>query len=162
MGYVTSNLMPSESVQAWGRVHWSIFVPGVFWLGVAAIPGVWALRNQNDASLSALVWMAGLAAGLMLIRALWKLFWAWILVISTEVAVTNRRVMVKWGFIRRQTVELLHSKVESIQVHQSILGRILGFGSLAVNGIGVSSAPVPFISAPLRFRKQALQIIDQS
>lgn len=83
------------------------------------------------------------------------IFWiaAVIRYFTTELAITNKRVIAKFGFISRHTVELNMSKIESIQVDQGILGRIFDFGSLRIAGGGIPSAPVPGISNPLAFRK---------
>lgn len=75
---------------------------------------------------------------------------------STELAVTTRRVIAKFGFIRRSTVELNLAKVESIRVEQSVLGRIFNYGSIVVTGTGSTMDPIPFISNPIGFR-QAVQ-----
>jgi uncharacterized membrane protein YdbT with pleckstrin-like domain len=77
-------------------------------------------------------------------------FWlvAYIRYKTTELAVTNKRVIAKFGFISRHTVELNINKVESIQVIQSVLGRIFNFGSLIIAGTGSQQAPIPGISAP--------------
>jgi len=75
---------------------------------------------------------------------------------STELAVTNRRVIAKFGLVRRSTVELNLSKVESIRVEQTVLGRLLGYGSIFVTGTGSTMEPIPYIADPIKFR-QAVQ-----
>lgn len=72
---------------------------------------------------------------------------------TTELAVTNKRVIAKTGLISRQTIELNLSKIESIRVDQSILGRMFNFGSIIVAGGGNPQAPVIGISEPMEFRK---------
>jgi uncharacterized membrane protein YdbT with pleckstrin-like domain len=72
---------------------------------------------------------------------------------STELAVTNRRVIAKFGFISRNTVELNLAKVESIRVDQSVMGRLFNYGSIVVTGTGSTMDPIPFISDPIGFRK---------
>ncbi len=79
---------------------------------------------------------------------------------STELAVTTKRIIVKYGFIRRQTVEINLSKAESIQVDQGILGRLFDFGTLVISGTGTSHAPLVGISAPLAFRKAFIEAQD--
>ncbi|CAI1715215.1 Bacterial membrane flanked domain [Serratia quinivorans] len=74
-------------------------------------------------------------------------------IITTELALTNKRIIAKFGFIRRSTVELRLEKVESIGVDQSILGRILGYGTIVVKGTGGTATPIPSISKPLEFRR---------
>lgn len=76
---------------------------------------------------------------------------------STELAVTTKRVIVKHGFIRRQTVEINLNKVESIQVDQGVLGRLFNFGTLVVSGTGTSHAPIAGISEPMGFRKAFIE-----
>ena len=73
--------------------------------------------------------------------------------ISTELAITNKRVIAKFGFIRRSTIEINLRKIESIQVDQGIIGRIFDYGSLVVSGAGNPQAPIPGISNPLAFRQ---------
>ncbi|MBJ8441014.1 PH domain-containing protein [Acinetobacter junii] len=81
-------------------------------------------------------------------------------VITTELAITNRRIIAKTGLIRRNTIELKVNRVESLGVNQSILGRIFNFGSIVVKGVGGSNAPIPFISNPLEFRQQVNNYLD--
>jgi len=80
---------------------------------------------------------------------------------STELAVTTKRVIVKHGFIRRQTVEINLSKVESIQVDQGFLGRMLNFGTLIVAGTGTSHAPLVGIADPMAFRRAFIEAQDE-
>ena len=80
---------------------------------------------------------------------------------STELAVTNRRVVAKFGFIGRSTVELNLAKVESVRVEQSVAGRIFGYGSIYVIGTGSTMDPIPFIRDPIRFRQAILSATDE-
>jgi len=79
---------------------------------------------------------------------------------TTELAVTNKRVIVKQGFISRQTIEINIQKVESIQVDQSVMGRLLDFGSLLISGAGSPQAPLRGISQPLAFRRAFVEAQD--
>ncbi|WP_167760149.1 PH domain-containing protein [Paraburkholderia pallida] len=80
---------------------------------------------------------------------------------TTELTITNKRVVAKFGVIRRSTVELQLSRVESVQVEQGILGRMLHYGSLVVAGAGLPSAPIPAISEPMAFRAALFRAIEQ-
>ncbi|WP_373707936.1 PH domain-containing protein [Kaistella sp.] len=89
------------------------------------------------------------------LRSLLTLFIAPILDRWTdEFAITNKRVIVKTGLIRRRTVELNLTKIESVNVNQSVLGRILGFGSIQIVGTGGTRELFTNIRKPLRFRKK--------
>ena len=82
-------------------------------------------------------------------------------VLTTELVITNKRVIAKFGLISRKTVELKNSKVESVQVDQSIMGRLLNFGSIVVSGAGGPQAPIPNISAPLQFRSKLNEMTEE-
>ncbi|BCG63466.1 MAG: hypothetical protein methR_P1179 [Methyloprofundus sp.] len=79
---------------------------------------------------------------------------------TTELALTNKRIIAKFGLISRKTIELTHKNVESLSVNQDIPGRIFNFGSIRINGTGGSKAPIRKISAPLDFRMKANDIIE--
>lgn len=81
---------------------------------------------------------------------------------TTELAITNKRVIVKTGFIRRSTIEININKVESLQVDQEVLGRMFDFGTLIISGAGTPQAPVAGISRPMEFRKAFIEAQDQS
>ena len=92
---------------------------------------------------------------LSFVWALGLLFWiaAAIKYFTTELAITNKRVIAKFGLVSRSTIEINLQKIESIQVNQGILGRILNYGSIVVSGAGNTQAPIPGISSPLQFRR---------
>ncbi|MBC7708934.1 MAG: PH domain-containing protein [Rhizobacter sp.] len=76
---------------------------------------------------------------------------------TTELAITNKRVVAKFGLISRSTIEINLQKIESIQVNQGILGRIFNYGSIVVSGAGNPQAPIPGISSPLQFRRSFVE-----
>lgn len=73
--------------------------------------------------------------------------------LTTELAITNKRVIAKFGLISRSTIEINLQKIESLQVNQGILGRIFNYGSIVVAGAGNPQAPIAGISSPLQFRR---------
>jgi uncharacterized membrane protein YdbT with pleckstrin-like domain len=75
---------------------------------------------------------------------------------STEIAVTNRRIVVKLGFISRRTIEINVSKVESVQVTQGVLGRLFNFGTLVIAGTGATHEPLQGIADPIGFRRACM------
>ena len=82
---------------------------------------------------------------------------AWIRVRSTELAITNRRVIAKTGFVKRHTVEINLDKVEALKVEQGVWGRFLNFGTIFISGAGTSVAPIPNIADPLVFRRKFME-----
>jgi uncharacterized membrane protein YdbT with pleckstrin-like domain len=79
---------------------------------------------------------------------------------STELAVTSKRIIVKHGFISRQTIEINLNKAESIQVDQGLMGRMFDFGTLVISGTGTSHAPLSGIAEPMAFRKAFIEAQD--
>ncbi|RAM63156.1 PH domain-containing protein [Herbaspirillum rubrisubalbicans] len=82
-------------------------------------------------------------------------------VVTTELAVTNKKVIGKAGFIRRESIDLPLTKLESINIDQGIIGRILGFGRVTIRGIGGNNVSIPFIKDPMSFRRVVMNLMDQ-
>jgi uncharacterized membrane protein YdbT with pleckstrin-like domain len=87
---------------------------------------------------------------------------AYVRIKSTEIAVTTRRLIVKHGLISRSTVEINLNKVESIRVDQSMLGRLLDFGTLVISGTGTAHAPIVGVAEPMSFRKAFMEAQEAS
>ena len=159
MGYVTNNLMPDERVLHVGKIHWFVFVSGIFmFLTAIALFGVTAQPEINQEEGTMYAFFGAIAFILSMI----SLIKAFIFKISTELAITSKRVIAKVGFISRNTIELNHKKVESFIVDQSIFGRIFGFGTIVVCGTGGGKTPIPNIDNPLEFRRQAMKVADEA
>ena len=86
---------------------------------------------------------------------------AWVRVRSTEIAITNRRVIAKFGFIKRHTVEINLDKVEALKVEQGFWGRVLNYGTIFISGAGTSVAPIPNIADPLVFRRKFMEATNR-
>jgi uncharacterized membrane protein YdbT with pleckstrin-like domain len=155
MGYIENNLTPNEQVVYKAKVHWFIFVPGI-------ILCLCALAFVREKQIEAGMEIEEVIRGGLFLLGLLSLLKAFIAKISTELAVTSKRVIAKSGLIGRKTVELSHNKVESFNVDQSILGRIFGYGVVTVNGTGGGKTPFSNIAYPLEFRREAMEAIEQS
>lgn len=110
---------------------------------------------QGKVSIWSLLPLLLLGLIFLAVYGLGLLFWAAAAIryFTTELAITNKRVIAKFGLISRSTIEINLQKIESIQVNQGILGRIFNFGSIVVSGAGNPQAPIPGISSPLQFRR---------
>lgn len=86
--------------------------------------------------------------------AVFKAIESFITYSTSEFGVTNYRVIAKVGFIRRKSLEVLLSKIESIRVNQTVLGRIIGYGSITISGTGGTHDLFPYISDPLKLRRK--------
>ena len=143
MGYVEDHLLPNEQIVYRAHLHKFVYL----W------PLVIALVMIAVAYVAFLYYMYEVAA-VALIVALIPLIWAQIVYTSSEFAVTNKRVIIKVGFIQRRTLETLLSKVEGIEVYQTFLARMFDFGTITVTGTGGTREQFANISAPLEFRRQ--------
>ena len=148
MSYVQSVLQPGEHVRYTTNLHWTIYLPGflllifaalVFWFG-----HTWLTVGAG--------WIWDAIAGVVFACAAVALFGAWFRRWTTEIAVTDRRIIYKRGFIRRRTIEMHLDKVESVDVDQTILGRIFNYGDIIIRGVGVGIEPFTKVDSPITFR----------
>jgi hypothetical protein len=148
MGYIEESLLPGERVQWRTKLHWIVFL----WPAVLIfMPFVLAFANYGHEGAGG----PAVAGVLMPIGLIWGAC-AGLSMWTSEFAITDKRVLAKAGFIRRRTIEIFVAKVESVQLHQSVLGRLLDYGTVVVAGTGASKNPLKNIEAPMEFRR-ALQ-----
>jgi uncharacterized membrane protein YdbT with pleckstrin-like domain len=147
MNYVRRVLQPGESLVHATRMHPIIFLPALLWFAAVLVLLIAAFSVSGDLRIG-----AEALAVFCAIFGLFSVVPALIRRASTELAVTDRRVIYKSGVLARHTLEMNRSKVESVDVDQSLLGRILGFGTITVRGTGGSLEPIRMISDPLTFR----------
>jgi len=152
MSYVKRTLQPGETIIYQTRLHWIIYLP----VATVALAGVVAIvfsGRAGDATAGNLVTTLGYA---LILFSVVLAISVWLRFISTEMAITNRRVIAKIGFIWRRTIEMERQKVESVSVDQSILGRMLDYGTIIVRGTGSTLEPMANIDDPLEFRNKLL------
>src|SRR5208282_3368458 len=89
------------------------------------------------------------------------ILWAWIICRTTELSITNKRIISKIGIFKRSTIELRLDKIESIKVDQGFMGRILNFGSITISGTGGDKTPIESIADPLQFQKHFMSAVDK-
>jgi uncharacterized membrane protein YdbT with pleckstrin-like domain len=143
--YVDKVLQEGEQVRYIASLHWILYAPGTALLFLAAL----LYMSPLAGGLGTLAWLGALvafAAAVILLAREWFIWW------TTEIAVTNRRVIYKTGFISRKTTEMHMDKVESVDVEQSVPGRILDYGDVIVRGAGSGIEPIRKVAAPLEVR----------
>lgn len=151
--YVDANLMSGETVLHRAKLHWWIFVKPAIVAVLGLIIGGITMGQGGP-------WVGvGL---LVIILCCVPLILAVLTYLTTEFAVTSRRVVAKRGLFIRRTLELNHNRVEGLNVKQGMLGRLVNAGSLTVSGTGGTRQAIPSISGPMDFRRNALEIIDAS
>lgn len=148
MSYIRKVLQPNETLIYQTRLHWLVYARAMFFLVIAV---AFALAGDYAGGQDFL--NAGLVAGaLFLFIALIAAIHAAIKRASTELAVTDHRVIFKRGIVSRYTIEMARSKIESIDVHQSFWGRIFNYGTILVRGTGGSLEPFRNIEHPIQLR----------
>ena len=151
--YVERILQPGEQVRHLATIHWITYVPG-FVVLLIAVAALFVGRSFADiATRWEQAW--DILSAILALIAIVMIFLAWFKRWITEIAVTNRRVIFKTGFISRNTKEMQMDKIESVEVLQSISGRILDYGDVVVRGTGHGEfTRIKTIAAPLEMRNQ--------
>ena len=146
MSYTQSVLQPGERIVLMGRLHWITYWPAmlIVLLGVALL----VLLLHFGAHATTVAWAMFALAVLFVVLFAYAWFTRWI----TEFAITDRRVISKRGFIMRNTAEMNMDKVESVKVDQSVLGRVLDYGTVTVVGTGQGLEPIRNVASPIAFR----------
>ncbi|MDA9475215.1 MULTISPECIES: PH domain-containing protein [Bradyrhizobium] len=146
--YIDEILQPGERVLYSTNAHWIFYFPAILAWIVAL--GLLILSRQ-----AAVDWLVLLCLGAASVAALAAVYWTlkgWFHRFTTETDVTNLRVVHKTGFIKRRTFEMALDKVESVDVDQTILGRILNYGDVTIRGVGEGIETIKTIASPLAFR----------
>jgi hypothetical protein len=164
MSYVERNLVAGETVIYETRLHWIVMI-GHILIGclLFGLPGVLLLYyalSQTGLDTNTLHIMEG-GGGALLVFGVVTILMGMVRRNATEMAVTNRRVVIKTGLASRKTIEMLLNKVESIEVSETAFGRMLGYGTILVIGTGGTTEPFQKVAQPLEFRSQVQQQIEK-
>ena len=146
--YIDEILQPGEKVLYSTNAHWIFYLPAI---------GAWILALvllvlSRATTTEGIILLCLSAAVVVALAALYWTIKAWFHRWTTETDVTNLRVVHKTGFIKRRTFEMSLDKVESVDVNQSILGRLLNYGNVTVRGVGEGAETIQTIASPLAFR----------
>jgi uncharacterized membrane protein YdbT with pleckstrin-like domain len=147
MSYAEKILQPEETIVHVTGLHWFVYLPALGFLVLA----VAAVLLANDVTTNAAP-LVRLGAAVLALLALIAWLRGFLRRYGTELVVTNRRVIFKRGLVRRHTVEMNMSKVESVDVDQSISGRLFGYGTVTIRGTGGGIEPLRNIRDPIDFR----------
>lgn len=126
MSYIEKTLSSEESIQSIFKLHWMAWLRFVGWL-ILALP----------------------TFGLTLFVAGYE----YLRLKCIEQAVTNQRVVFKKGIISRHSEEMRLDSVETVEIRQSIWGRLLGYATIVVTGRGVSDVQLNWMDQPLEVKR---------
>ncbi len=144
MSYVDRILEPGEQVRYRTTISWTVHSNGI-WVALVALACAYLAFKFN-------AWWLYIVTGALAAIALALFLHGLLIRATTEIAVTDRRIIFKRGLFRRHTVEMNMQKVESVDVDQTLLGRLFDYGDVTVRGVGSSFKRLKLIDAPLRLR----------
>jgi len=164
MSYVEKHLIDGESIIYETRLHWVVLIVPILVGLLFGLTGVamFVLSGRTTAAQTVARQSLLVAGGVFLVVALVFIARGVLVRNATEMTVTNKRVFVKVGLAARRTIELLLSRVESIGVEESVMGRMLGYGTVIIHGTGGTPEIFNMIAHPLEFRTQVQQQIEKS
>lgn len=149
MNYIDKHLMPDEVVLHRTSLHWIIYLKANMFVAVGLILLIISINDKYSGTIYSFLGTVSFVIGIiLLIDAVVKRK-------TSEFGVTNKRIIIKVGFIRRRSLEMLLGKVEALTVDQSILGRLFNYGTITTIGTGGTKEPFHLIDDPLEFRRQA-------
>jgi uncharacterized membrane protein YdbT with pleckstrin-like domain len=164
MSYLQKLLMPDERVVYIAVIHWIIFIPGMVLTAIGGLVGFFSYDIVGMFLGANMVPLLGrIVAGGAFIAALaglGLLIGALVRQSATELAITNRRLIAKYGFISRSTFEIMMNRVTGVNFDQSILGRIMGYGTILVHGAGGDISPIDVISNPQLFQRALMDVLE--
>jgi uncharacterized membrane protein YdbT with pleckstrin-like domain len=148
--YHNKVLQSGESVKFVGKLHWIIYKRAIFFL-ILSLVLFSAIEITEDYKMVILT-----ATGITTLLAITSFLRSWFVRATTEIVVTDRRIIHKTGWLARHTEEMNMTKVETVDVRQNMIGRILDYGAVLIKGIGGSWEPILYVASPLGLRNAIL------
>lgn len=156
MSFIEDNLISDEELVYQAEVSWFVYLNAMLWFIAGAVVYVIGRFEFSITSPALIIFTLFIAlVGLM------RFSDAFLHQTCTEIGITNKRMVAKFGFIARETLEIPLNRIESVTIDQSVMERITCCGTVAVHGTGQTMAPVKFIDAPVRFRNELNEAIAQ-
>lgn len=152
MSYIEKNLIPGEKLVFRTGLHWQVLVWPMSLTIVLVACAIACLLQKEQAFFFAGIFLLVVAA-ICVVAAMVKRN-------AVEIAVTDRRVMIKTGMANRRSLEIMLPKVESIGIEESMMGRALGYGTVVIRGTGGTPEPFQKIAHPAELRMKVQEQID--
>lgn len=165
MSYIEKVLLPDERIVYAATLHWIIYLPGLMFTIAGGLLGHFSYDILSYAFGSTFAGYLGkplAGAGLFIVFVgIALLSGAYIRQTSTELAVTNRRIIAKYGMISRTTFEILVNRITGSNFDQTVMGRLLGFGTVLVHGAGGDISPFDEIADPQGFHQALMMVMER-
>lgn len=162
--YVQEGLSEGETVRYAAKLslyrYWLNFLIGGFFLIVSlSVLFKWFLL-PSIAHVAGAMMGLGLSMGIVALLALGVFLWPFLARRRTELVITDKRLIAKFGLLSTQSIEIRLGKIESVRVIQGLIGRMLNYGDIVVTGTGSTFDPIRHIANPLAFRTALNQAMD--
>jgi len=165
MAYVDKILLPDERIIYAATLHWIMYLQGLAITIAGGIMGYFSLPiltilfgahlgEQFSKSVSAVAMIIVLAGAALILGA-------YVRQTSTEIVITNKRLIAKYGFIARATFEILISRITGANFDQTVTGRLLGFGTILVHGAGGEISPIDQVENPQLFYRALVSVLER-
>lgn len=151
MSYISQILEPGEGVLYRGKVTRTTYAPALLLLFCALAAAIFA---ETLAEPSVFVWFVVFVLALSAVTTFLP---AWFRRLTTVIAVTDRRIIFKRGWLRRHTIEMNIQKVESVDVDQTLLGRVFNYGDITIRGTGATFEKLAKVESPLKLRTTVVE-----
>lgn len=165
MAYVEKILLPDERIIYAATLHWVIYLHGLLITASAGFVGHFSkiflsiafgdqLAGQFAKPVSAISMVVVLVGALLLL-------FAYLRQTSTEIVVTNKRLIAKYGIVSRATFEILVNRITGANFDQSVMGRMMGFGTVLVHGAGGEISPIDNVADPQLFYRALVSVLEK-
>lgn len=170
MGYIDKFLLKDENIIYSTRLHWIVIVKPIIWIIISAVilsnyqlrRFLYDLLNDTNIDFGQIDFILTLIGILMVLSFVLNLIFTLIKYFTTEFGITTKRVIVKYGFIKRNSFEILLKKIEGVQVNQSFWGRILDYGTIVITGTGSSRNFFTKIVSPFTLRRVCQEQVEEN
>ena len=152
--YAEQSLASGELIKYSAQLSLWRFWPNLLVGGVLLLGSIWETGSSLFRSTSGGVSgsIASIGIGVAFAVALGLLIWPFLARKATELVITNKRVLAKFGMLSTHSIEIRFGKIETVRVAQPLLGRMLNYGDIVVTGTGSTFDPIRHISHPIAFR----------
>lgn len=158
MSYISKTLLPEEKILYQTGPHYIVLASMVTWLAIIIL---FLFSKKPDLKIAFFpLAINHISFYLLMVLGAFHSMKALIIYNFSDYVITNKRIIMKTGFISRQSLETFLERIEGIFVEQSILGRILGYGSVTVGGVGGTQNKFNYIENPIEFRNNVQLHID--
>ncbi len=166
MSYIEKVLLPDERIVYSATLHWIIYLQGLAFTIVGGLIGyysypalVFLFGPQYAHQLTRVITVVAL---IIVLIGTMLLLGAFVRQTSTELVITNRRLIAKYGFISRTTFEIMMNRITGANFDQTVLARIMGFGTIWVHGAGGEVSPISGVANPQLFYRALMSVLEKS